>query len=159
METSIESFAATLSEDERKLLHSSIAFASRVVASADSVVDKREESALASLADAARERLGAAFTVNLSDFPQAAAAADNPDWPQAAYVQSLSSVLRRMPPEARKTYDRFMIELVLSIARASGGILGFGEKLSADERYSIRRLISALELQIEDPVTRERLGY
>ncbi len=156
MGTPVESFAASLPEDERKLLHGSIAFAFAVVASADSVVDKKEQQVVTKLREVARERLGADFA---AEDPEAAKLASNFDWPQSAHVRKLAGILKRMPKDARVTYDQFIVELAVSIATASGGVLGFGEKLSNDEKYSIRRLISALDVQVEDADAKKRLGY
>ncbi|MBI2393324.1 MAG: hypothetical protein HYV09_27315 [Deltaproteobacteria bacterium] len=157
MANPIEAFAATLNDEDRAVLHGSVAFVLRVVAKADSVVDKREQNAAAAANDLVRERFGAAFAG--SDFPDANKAADHPDWPQLPWVRQLGGIVRRMPADARTIYDRALVELALSIAGASGGVLGFGEKLSAEERYAIRRVVSALDLQIADDAARKRLGY
>lgn len=157
MANPIEAFAATLTDEDRTVLHGSVAFVLRVVAKADSVVDKREQNAAAAAADLVRDRFGAAFVG--TEFPDAIKAADHPDWPQLPWVRQLGAIVRRMPAEARATYDAAIIELALAIAGASGGVLGFGEKLSAEERYGIRRVVSALDLQIADDVARKRLGY
>ncbi len=155
----IETFAASLNDEERALLHSSVTFVMRVVAKADSVVDRKEESAADTALKLARERLGEGFAGKPTDFPDATKNADNPDWPQSTYVRNLSGIVRRMPADARKIFDATMIEVALTIAGASGGILGFGEKLSVEEKYGIRRLIAGLDLQIEDAPIKQRLGY
>jgi len=157
MSNPIESFAASLTDEERALLHSSVAFVLRVVAKADSVVDKKELSASDAATQLARERLGAGFASR--DFPDALKAADHPDWTQSAYLASLVKIVRRMPADARKLFDATILELALTVAGASGGILGFGEKLSVEEKYGIRRLIGAFDLQIEDAELKKKLGY
>lgn len=154
----IETYAASLNEEERALLHSSVNFVLRVVAKADSVVDKKEESAFVRGAELARERFGAAFAAPPSAFPEAVSTAESMDWPQSTYIRKLSGVVRRMPADARTIFDAAMLELALTVAGASGGVLGFGEKLSADEKYVIRRVIAALDLRSDEAVTK-RLGF
>jgi hypothetical protein len=155
----IETYAASLNEEERALLHSSVAFVLRVVVKADSVVDRKEESAVAAASTLARERLGEAFIGTPDRFPDATKAADHPDWPQSAYIRNLAGVVRRMPADARKIFDAAILEMALTVAGASGGILGFGEKFSVEEKYGIRRLVAGLDLQIEDAGLKKRLGY
>ena len=154
----IETYAATLNDEERALLHSSVAFVLRVVVKADSVVDKKEEGAVAAASAVARERLGEAFA-GTDKFPEATKTADNPDWPQSTYIRSLAAIIRRMPADARKIFDAAILELALAVAGASGGILGFGDKFSVEEKYGIRRLVAGLDLQVEDPALKKRLGY
>lgn len=158
MGTEVETYAATLSEEDRHLLESSVGFLLRVVASADSVVDKKELSALARAKDLAHQRLGPSFAAE--DLPEAITAAASPDWPQSPYIRKVSAIVRKLPTDARKVYDRSMLELALTVAGASGGgILGLGSKLSPDEKYVIRRVISALDVTIEDEPTRVSLGF
>jgi hypothetical protein len=157
MGTPLETFAATLTDEERQLLQSSVAFVLRVVAYADSVVDKKETSAVEKANELVRERFGAAFAG--STLPEALAAADNPDWPQAPYVRKVAAIARRMPADAKKLFDQSLVELALTVAGASGGVLGFGEKLSKDEKYALRRVISAFDIQIEDEKVRASLGF
>ena len=160
MGTELESFAATLNEEDRQLLQSSVAFVLRIVASADSVVDKKEVSALARANDLARERFGAAFSGPSAELPEALAAAKSNDWPQSPYVRKVAAIVKKLPEGARKLYDRSILELALTVADASGGgILGFGQKLSADEKYAIRRVVSALGVTIEDATARTSLGF
>lgn len=159
MPTPVESFAASLNADEQKLLHASVAFALRVTAKADNVVDGKEEKTIAGLAGRIREQLGEAFAGAPDSYPDAMKAAAHPDWTQGQYVNQLLEILRRMPEEARKLYDHVVLELALSVAGASGGILGFGEKVSVEERYALRRLVGTLRLTVHDPVLKKTLGY
>ena len=162
MATPSETFAAalsSLSEDDRRLLQSSARFVSRVVASADSVVDKKEAIALEHADDFVQERLGSAFVAATEELPEALAAAQDLDWPQAPYLKKVAAIVRKLPAEAHQVYSHAMLELALSVAGASGGVLGFGEKLSADERYAIRRVVSALDLRVEDAAMKTRLGF
>lgn len=157
MSTPLETFAASLNEEDRQVVQSSVAFVLRVVAFADSVVDKKESSAVARATEIARERFGEGFAG--VELPEAMAAANDPDWPQSPYVRRVAAIVRRMPEEARRLYDASMLELALVVAGASGGVLGFGDKLSKDEKYAVRRVISAFDLQVEDEKIRASLGF
>lgn len=148
----------SLTDDERRLLQSSSRFVSRVVASADSVVDKKETTVLGHTDDFVAERLGSAFATT-EELPEAVAAAEDLDWPQSPYVKRVAAIVRKLPADAHQAYSHAMLELALSVAGASGGVLGFGEKLSADERYAIRRVVSALDLRVEDAAMKTRLGF
>jgi hypothetical protein len=64
-----------------------------------------------------------------------------------------------MPADARALFDAAVLEMALPVAGASGGILGFGEKFSVEEKYGIRRLVAGLDLQIADAALKKRLGY
>lgn len=156
---SLEAFAASLSEDDRRHLHGSIAFALRVVASADSEVDKRELAIAEHWRASARERLGEAFAAPEGAYPEAMAAAADFEWPQSAYVRRVRAVIATMPADAKSTYQRFVVELALAVASASGGFLGMGQKVSGEERYSIRRLIAGFGIEVEDADERARLGF
>jgi hypothetical protein len=157
MANPFESFAATLSDEDRGILHGSVAFALRVVASADSTVDGKEEKAVEAARASAGERLGVAFAEPAASYASAIAAAGHPEWPSSDYVRKLGKILQRMPKDARATYDRCIAELAFSVAHASGGVLGFGQKMSAEEKFALRRLVSALRLELED-TDKARLG-
>jgi hypothetical protein len=49
MSNPVETFAASLGDSEQKILHASIAFALRVAAKADNVVDGKEQKTIAGL--------------------------------------------------------------------------------------------------------------
>lgn len=159
MPTPVETFAASLNEAEQKVLHASIAFALRVAAKADNVVDGKEEKTIAALAAKIRERLGEPFAGAPDSYPEAMKAAAHPDWTQGQFVHELLDVLKRMPDDARASYDQTLVELALVVAGASGGILGFGEKVSVEERYALRRLVGTLRLRVDDPALKKALGY
>ncbi len=157
MANPLETFAASLNEEERALFHSSVAFVLRVVAFADSVVDKKEASAVERANEIVRERFGAAFAG--AEIAESTAAANDPDWPQSPYVRKIGALVRRMPAEARAVFDAGILELALTVAGASGGVLGFGDKLSKDEKYALRRVISAFDLHVEDEKVKASLGF
>ncbi len=159
MSNPVETFAASLKDDEQKIFHASIAFALRVAAKADNVVDGKEEKAIASLAGTIRERLGEVFAGAPDTYPDAMKAAAHPDWTQGKWVADLLELLKRMPEDARKLYDTTLLDLAFKVAGASGGILGFGAKVSVEERYALRRLVGALRLRVEDPEMKKALGY
>ncbi|MGZ3416423.1 MAG: hypothetical protein ACXWUG_22050 [Polyangiales bacterium] len=150
MGTPFETFAASLPEDDRKVLHGSIAFVLRVVASADSSVDGKEEKAAEVARQTAKEKLGAAFGEPAASYPDAIAAAGHYEWPSQPFTRQLCSILQKMPKDARQTYDKLVAELGFSVATASGGVLGFGERMSGEERYALRRLVSALRLELDE---------
>jgi hypothetical protein len=159
MPTPVETFAASLNEADQNVLHASIAFALRVAAKADNVVDGKEEKAIAGLSGQIRERVGEAFAGAPESYPDAMRAAAHPDWTQGPFVQQLLDILKRMPDDARASYDAALIELAFAVAGASGGILGFGEKVSVEERYALRRLVGTLRLRVDDPSLKKTLGY
>lgn len=159
MSNPVETFAASLSEAEQKILHASIAFALRVAAKADNVVDSKEEKAISALSERVRERLGDAFAKAPDSYADAMKAAAHPDWTQQPYTNTLLDILKRMPADARKLYDGTILELAFSVAGASGGLLGFGQKVSVEERYALRRLVGTLRLNVEDPAMKTALGY
>jgi hypothetical protein len=159
MSNPVATFAASLSDAEQHVLHASIAFALRVTAKADNVVDGKEEKTIAALSGKVSERLGAAFAAAPDSYTDAMKAAAHPDWPQGKYVNELLGILRRMPDDARTIYDGALLELAYSVAGASGGILGFGEKISVEERYALRRLVGTLRLRVDDPAMKKALGY
>ena len=150
MPTPYETYAATLPEEDRKVLHASIAFVLRVVASADSNVDGKEEKAAEAARLTAKEKLGAAFGEPASSYPEAIAAAGHYEWPSQPFTRKLASLLQKMPKDARQTYDKLVAELAFGVASASGGLLGFGERMSGEERFALRRLVSALRLELDD---------
>lgn len=159
MPTPYETFAASLPEDEQKVLHGSIAFVLRVVASADSTVDGKEEKAAEAARQTAKEKLGEAFGEPASAYPDAIAAAGHYEWPSQPFTRKLGGILGKMPKDARKSYDQLVAELAFGVASASGGVLGFGERMSGEERYALRRLVSALKLELdEDAKKRLALG-
>jgi hypothetical protein len=159
MSNPLEAFADSLSEADRALLRGSIPFALTVVAMADSEIDKKELAAGDRLRGEARERLGAGFDAPLSDFPDALAAVQQENWPGSDYVRKLSALLATLPADAKQRFDRFVVEAALSVAGASGGFLGLGAKMSDHERFSIRRLLHAYRVEVEDEQQRVLLQY
>lgn len=159
MSNPVAAFAATLTDAEQEVLHAAVAFALRVAAKADNVVDGREQRTILELLPTIRARLGEAFARAPDEYAAAMTAAAHPDWPQGAYVASLLAILKRMPDEARALFDATVLELALAVAGSSGGVLGFGAKVSVEERYALRRLVGTLRLAVADPALKKTLGY
>lgn len=159
MPTAVETFATSLGDSEKTVLHASVAFALSVAAKADNVVDGKEQKAIAALTGTIRERFGEHFAAAPESFGEAMKAAAHPDWPQQPYVLKLLDVLKRMPAEARAEYDKNLLDVAMQVAGASGGILGFGQKVSVEERYALRRLVGTLRLAVDHPEMKTALGY
>ncbi len=149
MGNALEDFATSLSDADRRVLQGAAVFVMEIVANADSERDRKEADAIAALRDVVRERMGAAFAGSGSDFPDVVAAAADPEWLQGEHVRKLAAVVRRMPADARKLFDRTLLELGLSVGGASGGFFGLGNKLSDHEQYAIKRLAGALQLEVD----------
>jgi hypothetical protein len=157
MPTDIEAFAETLNDEDRTTLFGSVTFVLDVVARADHSVDRKESAAIDQLRESAGSRLGPAFAAPASQFEEAGKAAAHFEWPSHPYLKRLGTIARKMPPATKTAYGNALLDLMLGVGGASGGILSFGKKLSDHERYAVNRVIAALDLEVSDDV-KKRLG-
>lgn len=153
----LEDFAATLNDEDRTTLFGSVTFVLDVVARADHAVDKKETSAIEQLREGVRSTLGAGFAAPAAQFPEALKAAAHFEWPSTPYLRQLGSIARKMPAATKTRFCNTLMDLMLGVAGASGGVLSFGKKLSDHERYAINRVIAALDITLDDAM-KKRLG-
>lgn len=150
MSTDFETFANTLNEEDKTTLLGSVTFVLDVVARADHTVDRKESAAIDQLRQTAGARLGAAFAAPASQFEEAGKAAAHFEWPSHPYLKRLGAIVRKMPAPTKTAYGNVLLDLMLGVAGASGGVLSFGKKLSDHERYAVNRVVAALDLTVDD---------
>lgn len=69
-------------------------------------------------------------------------------------LRVIREIMRTLPPEKSESGKFGLVTFCKSVAAASGGILGLGNKISSDERAVIERIASELELAHEDEARR-----
>jgi hypothetical protein len=60
-------------------------------------------------------------------------------------LRVIRDIMETLPPEKRESGSHGLVTFCKNVAAASGGILGFGNKISDDERAVIERIASELE--------------
>ena len=69
-------------------------------------------------------------------------------------LRVIRALLESLPPDQREKGARDLVSYSTSIAQASGGFLGLGQKVSPEERAAIERLAKELESMHGDAVKR-----
>jgi hypothetical protein len=72
-------------------------------------------------------------------------------------LRLVRAMLRSLPPDQRDTQKRDLISASARVAKAAGGVLGFGNKVSKDEQEVIARITAGLE-RSHEPATNETSG-
>lgn len=159
--TTFAEFAETLTDEERDTLYASIPMIIAMVVGADGEFDAIEVGAAVDAMFEAGEKLGPEF--HWSSSAQAAFERISPDArnPKDAgfhgRLLQLRDVVRQMPPELRKRYEGFVLEMAVRLAAASGGFLWFGRPISEEEKIALRRIVIALGINVENEALREFL--
>jgi hypothetical protein len=60
-------------------------------------------------------------------------------------LRVIRDIMKTLPPEKRESGSHSLVTFCKNVAEASGGILGFGNKISDDEQAVIERIASELE--------------
>jgi len=67
----------------------------------------------------------------------------------------IRDILQSLPSEKRETSKRDLVSYCTQVAEASGGILGFGRKISDQERKLLEKIVAQLESKHEAAAKRE----
>lgn len=154
-------FAKGLSEEDRDTLFASIPMIIAMLVGADGEFDAIEVGAAVDEMFAAGAVLGEEF--HWSSSAQAAFERISPmarNQREAGfhgYLLALRDVLRQMPTELREKYQDFVLGMAVRLAAASGGFLWFGRPISEEEKIMLRRIVIALEMNVQDEALRELL--
>lgn len=159
--TTFAEFAETLNDEDRDTLFASIPMIIAMVVGADGEFDVIEVGAAVDAMFEAGEKLGTEF--HWSSSAQAAFERISPmarEPGEAGFhgrLLQLRDVLRQMPPELRKRYEDFVLDMAVRLAAASGGFLWFGRPISEEEKIALRKIVIALGIRVENPALREFL--
>ncbi len=72
-------------------------------------------------------------------------------------LRVVGAMLRASPPDQREAQRRDLISACVRIAEASGGVLGFGSKVSKEEQEMVARISAELE-RGHEATTKEMIG-
>jgi hypothetical protein len=162
MTTRFEDFADTLTDDARDTLYGTVPVLIAWIGGADGALDAAElDAAIDELIEGARI-LGPSFRRSASAEDAFARIPDMVRHPDRlefhGHLVRLRDIVREMPADLAAEFRAFVLHLALHLARASGGFLGLGEPINEDERMVITRIVSALEIPVDDPRVRASLG-